>query len=175
MLGEIRTFDALLARLPEGPGGRTLAAAIGAWTATAHTTGADFAYPAAFSTLADDALSDLYARWVSQLGRITELVGLLEGQKVLANLTTRQSRAASRVRHRRQLGDDGKPLKYTQGALTDLAEEDPVVLDAEQAALAVDVASASAKAYKEACTGVVTAITREISFRQAQYSARLRS
>lgn len=174
-LGTVRTFNALLERLPEGANGQALAQAIGAWTASAHLTGADFSYPTTFSDLSDDALSDVYARWVSQFGRITELVGLLEGQRVLSVLRSRQVRAAARSRARRQTDADGNPVKYTAGALSDMSEDDPAVIDAEHHGVATEVALASAKAYKEACTGVITAISREISFRQAQYSARLRS
>jgi hypothetical protein len=174
-LGRIKTFSSLLARLPEGDNGRALAAALGAWTATAHTGGGDFTYPTNFSDLSDDALSDAYARWVSQTGRITEVVGLLEGQKILATLRIRQARASCRIRHRRDRDSDGKPVKHTASALSDLTEEDPVVLEAVGLTIASEVALASAKAYKEAATGVITAISREISFRQAQYSARLRA
>jgi hypothetical protein len=128
--------------------------------------------------MGDDDLSDVYSYWLSEAARSTELVGLLEGHKVVLSLTSKQARAAARGRVRTRneglLDDKDKPVKLTATQIADEAEADSAVVDVETTSALLEMALAGAKAYKEATNTMVTGISREISFRQAQYSARLR-
>lgn len=178
----VKTLSGLLEQLPSGNGARALAARLGVWTEEAHadpTKHRRSNYPKEFSSLGPNELSNTNAYWLSEAARATELVGLLEGQKIMLGLYTKQARAAVRGRLRKAAVDtaekDGsKPVKYTVAELNDEAEADTAVLEIELKAALLEQTLASTKAYKEACLALVAGISREISFRQAQMSARLR-
>lgn len=176
----VRTLKDLLDQLPSGEAARVLASRLGLWTKQAHDSAAERtrSYPTQFSRLGDGELSDANAFWLSEAARATELVGLLEGQKAMTSLAAKQARAQARARIRAAWDtardDAGKPVKYTSTQVADEAEADPGVIDQETRAALLQQVIASAGAYKEACFAVVQGISREISFRQAQYGARLR-
>lgn len=175
----IRTLSQLLEQLPSGQAAATLAARLGVWTEAIHKAPASSTrtYPTDFARLGDEQLSTTNSYWISEAARATELVGLLEGQKVMLALAGKQAKAAARGRLRKlwdEPAEDGKVRKYTAVQLNDEAEFDPGVLDVELRTGLLEQSLASAKAYKEACGMVVAGISREISFRQAQMSARMR-
>lgn len=177
-LDGVRNLDTLLSQLPYGAGARSLARRLGVWSSATHADeiNVNRRYPGNFSALGDDQLSDLNSAWLSEAGRSTELVGLLEGQRTLVALSVKRAVAAARSRARKRIAEDAgeKPVKVTAAELSDMAENDPGVLDAQTTAGMLDMALASAKAYKEACLATVAGISREISFRQAQMNARMR-
>lgn len=170
----IRTLDALLERLPDGDGGRTLAHAIGAWTPSAHRGGADLDYPSQLATVTDEQLTELHGLWADRYAAMSEVVGLLEGQKVLAGLATKAAKASARAALRRRVDADGKPVKYTLAALDDEIATASSVLDREQVESIVDVALASARAYKDGAAALMGSTSRAMSLRQAQYAGRMR-
>lgn len=175
----IRTLAQLLEQLPSGQAAATLATRLGVWTESIHAnpSATRKAYPTDFSRLGDDQLSTTNSYWLSEAGRATELVGLLEGQKIMLSLESKRAKAAARGRIRKVwdvLDEDGKPRKYTATQLSDESEADPAVLDVELKVSLLEQTLASARAYKEACQMLVQGISREISFRQAQMGAKLR-
>lgn len=173
-LAGVQNLETLLARLPDGPGGRAVAVSLGAWTPSAHAVKDHPGHPSQLSELTDDQLIDAHGVWASRLAAVSETVGLLEGQKVLASMAVRAARAAARAAERRRLDDNGNPRKLTATALDDEVAASPAVREAEEAEAVVEVALASARAYKEASSALSAAISRAISLRQAQYSVRLR-
>ncbi len=170
----IRTLDSLLDRLPDGAGGRAVARALGAWTVSAHGRDTNYPYPANLSDAGDDELADAYGLWADRYAAMSEVVGLLEGQKALASLASKQARAAARAAVRRRTDDEGKPLKLTAGAIDDEVTCVPSVLDASESETVVEAALASARAYKDGANAIMSSLSRVISLRQAQYAARLR-
>lgn len=175
----IRTLSDLLDQMPTGRAASALAERLGIWSAESHKApkGDRKGFPKDFASMGDDDISTANSYWISESGRATELVGMLEGQKVMLSLGLKQAKASARSRVRRawdKPGEDGKPRKYTAGQVDDEAESDPGVLDNELKLALLEQTLASARAYKEACLAVVAGISREISFRQAQMNGRLR-
>ena len=127
--------------------------------------------------MGDDEISAASSYWISEVARVGELVGMLEGQKIMLTLSLKQVGAVARSRIREEWNipdSEGKVVKYTNGQVQDEAESDEKVADHELRLALLEQVQASAKAYKEACTAVTTGISREISFRQAQMSGGLR-
>lgn len=173
-IGGVRNLADLLAACPAGNDAARLAASLGVWSAPPTRAGGKREYPQKFSTLSDDDLSDTNAYWNHELARSTELLGLLEGQRVLAALAGKTARYAARSAARTRLSDNtGKTPTST--AISDEAENDTRVAETNETAALLDMSVASVKAYKDACTTVVAGVSREISFRQDQYKASLRA
>jgi hypothetical protein len=176
----VRTLGDLLDQMPSGKAAAALAARLGVWDAKMHANvSAERAtYPKDFARLGDDQLSTTNSFWISESGRVTELVGMLEGQKIMLILGSKQAKAAARSRIRKTWDEaaslEEKPRKFTTGEVSDESENDPGVLDNELRLALLEQTLASARAYKEACAAVVAGVSREISFRQAQMSSRLR-
>lgn len=135
---------------------------LGLWTTTLHRPGVQRRAMRSRLAEADDrTLADEHLYWVSELGRITELVGMLNAQEVPAALAVKVAKARARVEARRRT--DGK--QPTQSALDDLADVDPVVIEAEQQLGRIRSLLASAAAAKEATAGYVQGLSREITLR----------
>lgn len=184
-LDAVKSLNGVLARLPQGTPARTLAENLGLWSARAHANGGSRrkVFPTSFSRLDDPDLSDLNAYWLSEVFRVTELVGLLEGQKSLLTLESKSTRAGVRAGLRRKHRDEAdkvaasgaaRPKDPTAAQLADEVEEDPRVIEQDNQLGLLVVVLESAKAYKEACLAATAGVSREISFRQAQMGARLR-
>lgn len=185
-LSDINTLTKLLERLPQGAAARQLATRMGVWTSQAHDGASQrkAAFPTNYSNLTDDQLSDSYGYWVSELGRATELVGLLEGVRKLVEIMAKHNRSRARSQVRRQLEDEdakrvsdgqAKASKPTVQMINDLAEENELVMETENIVALLAVVTSSAAAFKEACASVSNGLSREISFRQAQLGARIRA
>jgi hypothetical protein len=169
-LSGIRSLDQAMARTRNGAAAIELAAKLGLWTTGAHarvTTRALF--PDQLSELAPTALSDLYARWTSEFGRVAELLGAIHGQEQLLKIQLKSAQASARARVRRANPES----KYTQAQLSDLADEDQAVIDLVEQQGLLGVLSAQASAAKEVTLQYLQTISREISFRDAQMKARV--
>lgn len=166
----------LLSSMPSGESAARLASTMGIWTPKVHKSVADRSaapsYPSSFSGLSDAQLSDTNAYWLSELARSIELVGMLEGQLVMVKLKCRSARAASRVSARESFTEN--KVKATAQQVDDVAEASEGVLSADGLLVVLETVLASAKAYKEACSVVSSGVSREISFRQALLSAKVR-
>lgn len=180
----INTLTNLIERLPQGANAQRLAQRLAVWTTQAHqnTSSNRKTFPQTLSELTEGDLSDVYAYWNSELIRIHELHGLLEGQRKFLDLLVRKERASARGRVRRkqdeenkQAVEDGqKPVKLTASEVNDRAEEDQELLQYVEVLAMIDMVMASVLGYREACVTATTGLSREISFRQAQFQARLR-
>jgi hypothetical protein len=185
----LRTLGAVLQRLPQGTAAQSLATRLGLWSAPIHDN-VDTrrkAFPTEFARLSDADVSDANAYWLSEVFRATELVGLLEGQKIMLTMQAKSARASARAALRRKyralveaaaaVAPEGtRPTVKEPSAtqLNDEVEEDQQVLDCDATLAMLAVVLESAKAYKEACLAAAAGLSREISFRQAQMGARLR-
>jgi hypothetical protein len=169
-LSGIRSFDQAMARTRNGTASVELASKLGLWTTSAHarvTTRAIF--PEQLSDLAPTSLSDLYARWTSEFGRVTELLGAIHGQEQLLKIQLKSAQASARARIRRAHPD----AKFTMAQLSDLADEDQSVLDIVEQQGLISVLSSQSSAAKEVTLQYLQTISREISFRDAQMKARV--
>lgn len=182
----VRNLSGVLARLPQGEPARVLAEKMGLWSTAIHNT-ADTnrrqAFPNAFARLSDAEVSDQNAYWLSEVFRVTELVGLLEGQKTMLTMQAKATRASVRANLRRKYRQESAALVTAGKAapkdpsatqLADEVEEDGTVMECDAALAMLAIVAEQAKAYKEACLAVTAGLSREISFRQAQMGARLR-
>ena len=170
-LSGVKTLDQALARTRTGVDAVKLAERLGLWSTTAHGRAnqrPDF--PTRISELTPAQLSDQFAIWTAEFGRITELTGVLSGQESMLKLHLKAAQAAARARIRRAAAEGEK---FTATALSDAADEDPAVADLiDQQGLLV-VLTAHASAAKEATQQYLTTISREIAFRDAQLKARV--
>lgn len=183
----ISNLTALLARLPLGDDTRALLQRLGVWNTRAHDGAVSRMKPFVtnVSSLTDDALSDTFSHWSAELMRLHELQGLLGGQRKLLELSAKKERAAARSRIRdeyegrvqaeREKENPEKIAKPTAGEINDRAEEDPAVIKADESLVMLDVVLEGVLAYREGCVTAVSSLSREISFRQAQFGARLRA
>ena len=94
-LDGVRSLTGLLERLPQGTAARQLAERLGLWSTAVHNTTAQrrVVFPTNFSGLSEHDLSDTYAYWLSEVFRSTELVGLLEGQKTVLALESKDRKS----------------------------------------------------------------------------------
>jgi hypothetical protein len=184
-LDGLRSLSGVLDRLPQGQQARKLAEQLGLWSSQAHNAAnaRTKIFGTNFSRLSEAQLSDENAYWLSEVFRATELVGLLEGQKVLLTLSAKSVRASSRAALRRkyraesarlEAAGEKAPKDPSATQLADEVEENADVQEADAALGMLAVVAESAKAYKEACLVAAQGLSREISFRQAQMGARIR-
>lgn len=179
-LDGVHSLTGLLERVPLGVQAQELAQRLSIWTTQAHQNlGATrTVFPRNVSELDDGSLSDAFAYWTSELFRIHELVGLLNGLKMNLDLRLKKEKAAARGRARREHEEkqvEGvRPTKITAGEVNDLAEEDEKVQDVETDLVTLLVVREQALSHREAVTTARDGLSREISFRQAQLQARVR-
>jgi hypothetical protein len=169
-LSGIRTLDQAMARTRNGAAAIELSTKLGLWTSSAHAaTQVRAPFPFQLSELTPGQLSDLYARWTAEFGRVAELLGAINGQEQLLKIQLKSAQAAARARIRRANPD----IKYTQGQLADLSDEEQSVIDLVEQQGLLGVLSAQASAAKEVNLQYLNTISREISFRDAQLKARV--
>ena len=169
-LGSIRSVRDSVARLPSGTELLQLATRLGLWTEEAHTNPpARKLFPGQFSTLGADQLSDLYAAWVSDAGRLAELCSVLAGHRdrLSLQLKAERSRARSRVRLAHP------EAKHTAASLDDAIAADQTIRDLEDAFELVTMLLAAAEGAKEATGVYLTGISREITYRTEQMRSRM--
>lgn len=170
-LSGVRSLDQALARTRNGTDAVKLAAKMGLWTEAVHSRPNERPeFPGRISDLTPGQLSDLYARWTAEFGRISEICGAIDAQDGLVRIQLKSVQAAARGRVRRSLEDGSK---VTQTALNDQADEDPAVIDCIEQQGLLSVLAAHSKAAKEVTQQYLTTISREIAFRDAQMKARL--
>lgn len=126
-----------------------------------------------FSELTPDQLSDEHAYWRSEMGRLTELVGLLHGQKQLMKVEMKKVLATSRSRVRRELAEQEGERRIPRTEVNDLAAESPEVLETEEKFGYLEMLIAQAEASKEATLSYLEGISREITSRGDQLKARI--
>lgn len=170
-LSGIKDIRGAMGRLRNGPGALELASSMGLWTDELHRSSSRrMPFPREMSSLTPSQLSDLYSEWTSELGRVLELCGALEGQSTLVKVQVKSAEAASRARIRRA-DTSGKTL--TQQTLSDLAAESPDVRDLYEQQALIGMLLAHAHAAREATSQYLATISREIAFRDAQMKAKL--
>lgn len=168
----IKSLAQALARTKNGEAAVELARRLGVWTHDAHTT-AEVRRPFArnLSEMTPSQITDLYAYWTGEYGRVIELCGAINAQDALLKIQLRSAQASARARLRRAVGETQKPLTAAQ--LTDQAEEDANVIDLQDQMGLIAVLKAHADAAKEATQQYLATISREIAFRDAQMKARI--
>ena len=167
----VRSLSHVMERTPNGNDAILLATKLGLWTASAHNSVTERpAFPRTFPDGASE-LSNMLASWSSEYGRIAELVGLLVGQQQYLKTHGKRLRASARAKARREQAEGEKALAIS--ALNDLAEDDSAVLENDEKLALVELLFSQAQATKEATAQYLAAISREISYRDAQMKARL--
>ena len=131
-------------------------------------------YPATFSNLDDDALSDANAYWNNELASATELAGAIDAQRTLAGLVVKRQQYTARKNVRDKYRTNGEKAPAAS-VVNEEADTTSIVTEEQDRQLILDVAYTSVKGYREACVGIVAGISREISFRQDQMRAGIRS
>jgi hypothetical protein len=170
-LDRITSLPRALDRVPQGSAAYELAKRLGL-AAPSHARPHERpAFPRSVSDLSNDQLSDLHALWVSEAGRIHELVGGLNGQKQLLELQCKVARASTRSRLRREWPEGTKAPTATE--LNDRAEEDEAVIDLGEKLAYVELLLAHSKGALDATTKYLDGLNREIVLRTAQMKARL--
>lgn len=127
--------------------------------------------------LNSDQLADEMAYWTSELGRISEITGVISSQKVYADLRVRQALATARhnVRSNKAYATDtdGKPKKLTQSEVNDLAERDPNLVTVRENEALVDSYLATLQPMKDVTIAYLQTLSREITRRGDLQRARL--
>jgi hypothetical protein len=170
-LSGIKSLDQALGRTRNGTDAVRLAAKMGLWTESIHAkppVRPEFSHVLSGITPAE--LTDRYAQWTAEFGRITEICGAIDGQEALLRIQLKSAQAAARGRIRRAQEEN---VKLSQTALTDLADEEAAVIDLIEQQGLLAVLAAHAKAAKEVTQQYLTTISREIAFRDAQMKARI--
>jgi len=168
----VKSLNQALSRTRNGTAAVELANRLGLWTESAHQKRRERgAFPERLSELAPSQISDLYALWTAEFGRILELRGAITGQEGLLRIQLKSAQAAARARLRRALPAEEKAPSAT--SLNDQVEEDPVIIDLVEQLGLLSVLAAHADAAKDATEQYLATISREISFRDAQMKARI--
>jgi hypothetical protein len=171
-LAGLKSLNQALARTRNGVAAVELAAKLGLWSTEAHRDPAVRPpYKRDLSQLTHTQVSDLYAQWTGEFGRITELCGAIAGQEALLRIQTKSAQASARSRIRRAQPAEAKPLPAQ--TLADMADEDAGVVDLLEQNGLLAVLAAHAGAAKEATAQYIASLSREISFRDAQMKARI--
>lgn len=171
-LGSVSEIVSVISKSENGSAALALASKLGLWSIDAHRGHLPRAsYPAEVSKMTHSQISDLYSRWTSEFGRITELHGAIAGQEAVLKIQIKSAQAKARSRVRAAQLPEAKPHSAT--VLADLADEDPMVIELiEQSSLLVLLA-AHVGASKEATAQYLASLSREISFRDVQMKAKL--
>jgi len=171
-LSGVKTLDQALSRTRNGVAAVELAKRMGIWTESAHQhPKVRPPFPAQMSDLALSQLSDLYAQWTGEFGRVVELCGVVAGQDALLKIQLKTCVASARARILRGRPADAKPLSAQN--LSDQSEEDPAVKDLLEQTGLIAVLKAHTDAAREATAQYLVTISREIAFRDAQMKARV--
>lgn len=169
-LGDLSTLSQVLTRTPSGAGLVSLAEHLGLITeGTVGTTRVRRAFKANISRLSENELSDEQGWWAAEMGRLVEMVGVLQGQEKMLGLESKSARAKARARVRAKAKEEGTKPTATQ--INDDAEEDPIVIGTDEKAQLVILLLASAQAAKEATGIYLASLSREISFRCSRMQA----
>lgn len=168
----VNSIIASLSKSENGSIALVLATKLGLWSVGSHKeTISRSNFPYEISSLSHSQLSDLYSRWTSEFGRITELCGAINGQEFLLKLKIKTAQAKARSIIRSSSSSSGKALSST--ALNELADEDITVIELVEQGALLQLISAHANAAKEATAQYLASISREISFRDAQLKAKI--
>lgn len=121
------------------------------------------------SALGEGQLSDALSYWGAEQGRVISIIGLLQAEEKVLAMKGKAARA--RVKNTIRAEARVAETKLTETEIKDKAEEHAEILDIEERSQIVEVMLAVALASKEATTGYLTVISREISFRCARMAA----
>ena len=172
-LDGIASLTGALDRLDQGRSAYDLAKRLGLVTPR-HATADErkvFLDGRRFSELSHDELSDEHSLWRSELGRLTELVGLLYGNRQILKAKAKSARARARGRIRASLREANE--KATATEINDRAEDDPEVISREEELVYLEMLIAQAEAAKEATVSYLEGISREITSRGDQLKGRV--
>lgn len=171
-LNGLRSLNQALARTKNGAASVELATKLGLWSQSAHTNPSIRPpFRRSLSDLSHGQITDLYAEWTAEFGRITELCSAISGQDALLAIQMKSALASARSRIRRSQPADAKPM--TAQNLSDIANDDQSVIDLLEQSGLLAVLTAHAQGAKEATQQYLASISREISFRDAQMKARI--
>lgn len=155
----------LLGKLPSGTASVSLATKLGLWTRDVHTDRRELkGFDTKINEMKPGDLSREYAYWTKEYGRVSELVGMLEGQSYQNKLQAKRVRALAKVKYRQE----HKNEKPSAGAVADAIEEDPSVLDSDMQTMLVETLLIQAKRSIDAISQYLTTISREITYRSSQ-------
>lgn len=123
------------------------------------------------SSLTPDQLSRELGYWTSEFGRISELIGLLNGQESLYKIKIKSSFALARKSIRESHPKDQKALTNSQ--LNDMAEENQDYLDLCNSLSQLNLLQAQFSAIKEVTSQYIQTLSREIAWRDAQIKGKI--
>lgn len=177
----MRNIGSALTKLNNGEVLIELAKKSGLWTSEVHNQ--VWERPRFKQNLGDlvpAALSNEFALWTSEFGRLCELLGHLTAHRDTLKISAKTARATARSRIRKDataLPQDAdtapKPVKpKTASEINDLAEEDPGVLDSDKALNIIEMLISIVAASKEATQMYLSTISRELAFRETQAKQR---
>lgn len=183
----ITNLNDVISALPDGKSFETLCRNMGIWSAALHRhTGERAAFPSNLATLTPEDISNELGTWTSEFGRLAELLGALSAHRERLRIGLKSATARARSNARKAAAEAGvvegedtgarsalKPKNITAGELSDLAEEDPTVIEVNDKLVVVEMMYIQIGAVKEATAQYLASISREIAYRDAQMKARI--
>jgi hypothetical protein len=169
-MNDISSMQQILKRTPNGEALGRLSERLGLITGgVLQGSVARKAFVVNISTLGEGQLSDALSYWGAEQGRVISIIGLLQAEEKVLAMQAKAARA--RVKNTIRAEAREAETKFTETEIKDKAEEHTEILDIEERSQVVDMMLAVALASKEATTGYLTVISREISFRCARMAA----
>lgn len=171
-LRPVTSVNELVSLMPEASAVKAAMMKLGLWTNNIHeyrNIQERRPFPNNLGNLGPEQLADEYAWWTSELGRISELHGVLCSQKVWTDLQVRTALAQARSNTRKSkvhtTDADGKTKKLTQGEVNDIAETDPALMTARNNEALVDSYLAAITPMKDVTIAYLQTLSREITRR----------
>lgn len=192
-LVDVKTIASGLSHLANGRDLVDLAKRSGMWTTELQSQEWERPrFPKELGRLGPVELSDNFALWTSEFGRLAELLGHLNAHHDSLKVQAKAARAAARGRLRRKILAEieeeesatlaaevagkkkavKKPKTITASAINDEAEEDPAVGNADAALNSLETLISIASSAKEATTMYIQTLSREMSYRETQAKQR---
>jgi hypothetical protein len=169
-MNDISSMNQVLKRTPNGEALGKLSERLGLITGgVLQSSVARKAFVHNISALDEAALSDAQSYWGAEQGRVISIIGLLQAEEKVLAMQAKEAR--SRIKNSIRAEARAQQAKFTETEVKDRAEEHVEILDIEERSQIVEVMLAVALASKEATTGYLTVISREISFRCARMAA----
>lgn len=192
-LVDVKTVASGLNHLANGRDLVELAQRSGMWTTELQSQNWERPrFPRNLGNLGPIELSDNFALWTSEFGRLAELLGHLNAHHDSLKVQAKAARAGARGRLRRKIIAEieaeevaalaaessgkkkvvKKPKTVTASAINDEAEEDPAVETADAALNSLETLISIVSSAKEATTMYIQTISREMSYRETQAKQR---
>ena len=166
-MNDISSLQQVLKRTPNGEALGRLSERLGLITGgVLQGSVARKPFVANISSLGENQLSDALSYWGAEQGRVISIIGLLQAEEKVLAMKAKEAR--SRIKNVIRAEARENETKFTETEVKDKAEEHAEILGLEERSQVVEMMLAVSLASKEATTGYLTVISREISFRCAR-------